>query len=379
MAALLFRSLFRAGLCVGLGLSLGGAVLAADPALNANTAADPNAPQPAELEEALPLLQQYYYNPSALQSAHTAQDLPALLPHLRGVAFLNPPDGASPIHNELLPGQFGYWRITSFSFAAKGGKTLELGAKLNEWTTNGLRGMIVDLRHCRDSDSGDNGGAFDAATRIASAFLPDGTILFSIQALQLPQKLYQTAAVPHPFAIPPLVVLTDRATEGAAEVLATVLRQQAGAIVIGQTTPGDEALFTFAKLSSGRLLRIPIAPVLLPDGTSLLGTPVAPDIAVYVDDRVQGQVLAQIALGTAAQGLVEAPIRLRLNENALVHEENPEIDEILAEQARAAHKDMSAPLQDLTLMRALDVLKGIALFPSTAPPETTPPAPPALH
>jgi len=369
MAALLFRSLFRAGLGAFFWLRLSIGVASADPT------PDPNAPQPAELEEALPLLQQYYFNPSALQGAqgaHTAQNLPALLPRLRGVAFLNPLDEPTPIHGELLPGQFGYWRIGSLS--AKDGKAL--GVQWNDWTAHGLRGMIVDLRHCRASDGAD---AFDAATRIASFFLPDGTILFSIQALQLPQKLYQTTAVPHPFAVPPLVVLTDRATEGAAEVLATILRQQAGAIVIGQTTPGDAALFTFAKLSSGRLLRIPIAPVLLPDGTALLGTPVAPDIAVYVDDQVQGEVLAQIALGTAAEGLVEAPTRLRLNENALVHEENPEIDEILAEQARAAHKDPSAPLQDLTLMRAIDILKGIALFPSLAAPETAPTAPPALH
>jgi len=360
MAAFSFRHLFRAGL-LGIWMSA------------AAWAADPNAPQPAELEEALPLLQQYYFNPSALQAVRSAQDLPALLPHLRGVAFLNPPEQEVPIRSELLPGKFGYWRIGSL--AAKDGK--ELGAELNDWTGHGLRGMIVDLRHCR---SGDGGDGFDIAARIASAFLPDGTLLFSIQALQLPQKLYQTAAVvPHsPFAAP-LVVLTDRATDGAAEVLAEVLRRQAGAIVIGQTTPGDEALFTLAKLKSGRLLRIPIAPVLLPDGTSLLGTPVAPDIAVYVDDQVQVQVLAQIALGTAAQGLVEAPTRLRLNENALVHEENPEIDEILAEQARAAHKDASAPLQDLTLMRALDVLKGITLFPSAAAPETAPAVTPGLH
>ena len=371
MAALLFRHLLRAGL---LGIGMSGVVLAADPV------PDPNAPQPAELREALPLLQQYYDNPSALQGIHTAQDLPAILPHLHGVAFLNPGEEAeaSWIRSELLPGRFGYWRIGSL--AVKDGKAQALAAELNDWTAHGLRGMILDLRHCRGGEGNGNGAdPFDAATRIASAFLPDGTILFSIQALQLPQKLYQTAAlVPHPPFAAPLVILTDRATDGAAEVLATVLRQQAGAIVIGQTTPGDEALFTFAKLSSGRLLRIPIAPVLLPDGTPLLGTPVAPDIAVYVDDQAGVEVLAQIALGTAAQGLVEAPTRLRLNENALVHEENPEIDEILAEKARAAQKDASAPLRDLPLMRAVDVLKGIGLFPSVAPAETPPP-PPALH
>jgi len=368
MAPLLFRPLLRAALGGIVVLSLGTAL--ADPA------PDPAAPSPAELQEALPLLQQYYYNPPALQGLHSAQDLPALLSHLRGVAFLNPPDEASPppIRSELLPGKFGYWRVATL--AAKDWKAL--GNEWNDWNTHGLQGMIVDLRHCRNGSTAAD--PFDAAARLASYFIPEGTLLFSVQALQLPQKLYQTAApATHPSAIPPLVVLTDRATDGAAEVLAEVLRRQAGAIVIGQSTPGDQALFTYAKLQSGRLLRVPIAPALLPDGTALLGTPVKPDIAVYVEDRLQDELLAQIELGSAAQGLIEAPLRLRLNENALVHEENPEIDEVLAERDRAAHKDPAAPLPDTPLMRALDILKALALPPQTATVETAPTPLPAAH
>jgi hypothetical protein len=316
---------------------------------------------PAEAAEIAALLQKYYDDPAALNGI-TPANAAALLGRLPGVALLPaaPESRAAAVRSELLPGRIGYWRAAGLSIK----DTAALATELRDWNAGHLRGLVVDLRHC---DPPATAEAFADAARIAGYFIPEGQLLFSIQGLQTPQKLYQTGPALPGLPLnpaPPLIVLVDRATAGAAEALAEALRRQAQAIVVGRSTAGTAALFTYQKLSSGRFLRIPTARVLLPDGNPLLGVPVAPDIAVFVDDRTENEALAQIALGPAARGLVEAPLRHRMNEASLVHEENPEIEEVLAEQYRQARRDDPAPLQDVTLMRAIDILKGIALFPA---------------
>jgi hypothetical protein len=329
-------------------------------------------PSPAEAEEIAPLLLKYYQSPAALRDLRAPADLAALWPGLtapgpgRGVFLLSsgeaPSKAAPVVHAELLPGRVGYWRAAGFNLPKDGAP---LAAGLADWTSTSVGGLIVDLRDTAAPDD------YAGATRLASFFVPTGTVLFTVQGLQVPQQVYTTGIPPGDGKVYtlPLAVLVNRQTRGAAEALADALRRDAGAIVVGRSTPGQEALFIQKRLRAapGRVLRVAQAPVLLPDGVPLAGQPVTPDIAVYVDDRDESVVLAQLDLGPAARGMVEAPIRHRMNEASLVHEENPEIEEILSEQYHQAKPDAAAaPVQDVALMRTVDIVKGIALYPATA-------------
>ncbi|HEY8967168.1 MAG TPA: hypothetical protein VIM58_12020, partial [Candidatus Methylacidiphilales bacterium] len=144
--------------------------------------------------------------------------------------------------------------------------------------------------------------------------------------------------------------------------LAAVLRREAGAIVLGRTADDSAALYQTVPLDADTVLRVPVASVQLPDGSDLLGNPVTPDVALYIDPKAEREVLAQTALGSASKGLVEAPPRHHMNEASLVHEENPEIADFLVSPAKGTAEE-AVPLQDTALLRAVDMIKGLTLFP----------------
>ena len=69
-----------------------------------------------------------------------------------------------------------------------------------------------------------------------------------------------------------LVVLVDGDTAGAGEVIAAVLRTHVRAYIVGQQTQGEAAQFDELPLPSGKVLRVAIGEVTLPDNS-----PVFPD------------------------------------------------------------------------------------------------------
>ena len=93
-----------------------------------------------------------------------------------------------------------------------------------EFNAAGAGGMILDLR-------GDGGGSLKEAVQLSSLFVPDGPVVivrdvFNTVPLQIPRG--------NPAAFrKPLVVLTDRASASASEIVAGFLRDTGRAIVLG--------------------------------------------------------------------------------------------------------------------------------------------------
>jgi carboxyl-terminal processing protease len=161
------------------------------------------------------------------------------------------------------------------------------------------------------------------------------------------------------------VVLMNGRTAGAAEAFAAAMRASGGAILLGRSSAGQAALFQENKLGSGRYLRLAVGRVALADGTQLYGKPVSPDIDIYINDDKEKEALQDETTHTDAAPLVlELPARGHLSEAALVRDETPELDEALADQLHdnkpADGKDHTQ-LQDIALMRAMDVLRTIDL------------------
>lgn len=84
-----------------------------------------------------------------------------------------------------------------------------------------------------------------------------------------------------------IVVLTDRATLGAAEVLATVLRQKADAELVGMRTFGFAGRQTMLQLGSGGVLFLADAFYTGPDA-EVLNEPLEPDLRVERRSRAFG-------------------------------------------------------------------------------------------
>jgi carboxyl-terminal processing protease len=114
--------------------------------------------------------------------------------------------------------------------------------------------VVLDLR-------GNGGGDVMAAVNVADRFVADG-VLVTLAGRTIPApaggaqgELPWNVAVPgHPLEGAPVVVLVDRHTASAAEIVAGALRERAGAVLIGERTFGKglaQALRVNAELGVG--------------------------------------------------------------------------------------------------------------------------------
>jgi hypothetical protein len=323
------------------------------------------------LAEALPVLQANYIDAKKLPAREGAR-LNDLIAQSSGSICLCAPETGSPpapIVAAFLPDNIIYWRLASFT--PETGWS-DLATQLNQWIGQNAEGIVLDLRSNMRPDD------YAGAAQVASFFVPDKTALFTSRDVFGNDHAYAGTYQGTPFH-QPIVLITDKQTVGAAEVVTACLKAR-GALVVGQVTKGKAAVFTEEKLSSGQILRYASARVYLPDGTELWGHPVNPDIGLTVDEQNEKNALALIGQHAVSDVVREATARHRLSEASLVQGENPELDDYLASREKKPDAAIAKPaVQDMALIDALDSLKAIRLSQkwiasvsgTVPPPETT--------
>jgi len=78
----------------------------------------------------------------------------------------------------------------------------------------------------------------------------------------------------------PMVVLTDGASHSAAEYFATAMKQSGRATLVGMPTAGNTEGITGFNLPDGSIIRLAVETLILPDGKTMEGTGVIPDVEV---------------------------------------------------------------------------------------------------
>ncbi len=78
----------------------------------------------------------------------------------------------------------------------------------------------------------------------------------------------------------PMVVLTDGASHSAAEYFAAAMKESGRATLVGMPTAGNTEGITGFNLPDGSLIRLAVQTLVLPDGTTLEGKGVEPDVRV---------------------------------------------------------------------------------------------------
>jgi carboxyl-terminal processing protease len=171
---------------------------------------------------------------------------------------------------ELVDGRIGYLRLLGFSDRA----AEELATAVRGHVSTGRTMLILDLR-------GNPGGYVTAARSIASQFIGSGPIFWEQDA-----KGNQTAveAIPGGAAVDPgirLVVLVDRGSASASEIVAAALQDAGRALLVGQTTFGKGSVQQWQELpGGGGAFRLTIARWLTPEKRWIHDLGVAPDVPV---------------------------------------------------------------------------------------------------
>jgi carboxyl-terminal processing protease len=129
-----------------------------------------------------------------------------------------------------------------------------------------VAGLVLDLR-------GNGGGLLDEAVAVASIFIHDGTIV-STAGRVVPRHVY-TATGGAIRASLPVVVLVDRGTASAAEIVTGALRDRHRAKIIGTRTFGKGVFQEIHELPNGGALDLTVGQYFLPDGENIGGHGVA--------------------------------------------------------------------------------------------------------
>ncbi|HXA55125.1 MAG TPA: S41 family peptidase [Solirubrobacteraceae bacterium] len=138
-----------------------------------------------------------------------------------------------------------------------------LEAVENELQREHVRGLVLDLRS-------NPGGLVEEAQLIASIFLPRGAVVVTTRGRVQPTQVLRALGGAIPASIP-LVVLVDRNTASAAEILTGALQDHRRATVIGTHTFGKGVFQEEQPLANGGALDITVGEYFTPNGHNLGG------------------------------------------------------------------------------------------------------------
>ena len=154
------------------------------------------------------------------------------------------------------------------------GAGAELRAQVEKVLHQGARGLILDMR--------DNpGGLLNEAVNVASIFIPDGTIV-STDGRAQPRQVYVARGGAIPTSIP-MVVLVDRGTASAAEIVTGALHDRGRAKVVGTRTYGKGVFQEIEPLPNGGALDFTVGEYFTPNGTNLGGGGVKEGVGIKPD------------------------------------------------------------------------------------------------
>ncbi len=213
------------------------------------------------------------------------------------------------VSTRILPSGVGYLRLTQFT---QGSADL-VAAGLRQLLQDGARGMVLDLR-------GNPGGLLEASVNIASHFLERGVVVTLDSGRG--QTTAYTVRPRDPKYTGPLVVLVDRGSASASEVVAGAL-QDTGVKLVGTRTYGKATVQAVYRFRDGSGLRLTIARYLTPSGRDIEANGLTPDIEITsvgaaigtVDDAQLNRAVAVVQ--QAAEAPRAAPAAYRAQRPAM--------------------------------------------------------------
>jgi len=245
-----------------------------------------------------------------------------------------------------LEGNVGYVRISSFSERAEVG-LIEALDDFKKELGDDLAGIVLDLRN-------NPGGLLPQAVKVADVFLEQGEVVSTRGRIEDSGRRFMAEAGDLADG-KPLVVLINGGSASASEIVAGALQDHKRAIVMGTKSFGKGSVQTVIPLGDQGAMRLTTARYYTPSGVSIQAKGIEPDIFVP-RARVE-------ALEPTRPPRREADLRGALDngqgESGETPEAAPSEEAPGAEEAEGATPEVE---EDYQLSRALDLVRGIALY-----------------
>jgi len=225
----------------------------------------------------------------------------------------------------------GYVRLISFQERT----SRDLQDELKALREKGMRGLVLDLRN-------NPGGLLTQAVQIADLFLEKGKLIVYTEGRAKSQNLSFVDQHDNPQDFP-MVVLVNKGSASASEIVAGALQDHQRAVVVGTQTFGKGTVQTVIPLNDGSGLRLTTAKYFTPNKRAIDGAGLTPDIVVEPPKP---------PTTTKNQG----PTKDRRQETIGEQEGDP---------SRPLGRSAPDPKNDPQLGRAVEVLKAILIYERT--------------
>ncbi|OSQ47106.1 S41 family peptidase [Thalassospira alkalitolerans] len=232
----------------------------------------------------------------------------------------------------------GYIRITKFNEQTFSGLQRAI-TDMRDQIGPEMKGLVLDLRN-------NPGGLLDQAISVSDAFLDKGEIVSTRPRDTENTERYN--ARPGDLAEGlPIIVLVNDGSASASEIVAGALQDHRRAVIMGTRSFGKGSVQTILPMPGNVALRLTTARYYTPSGKSIQEVGIVPDIIVPQ---------AHVESIETAQRRSEADL------NGALRNEDQTIDDAAnkANDRRSAAEEIAQ--KDYQLSRALDMIRGIALF-----------------
>jgi carboxyl-terminal processing protease len=182
----------------------------------------------------------------------------------------------------------GIVTLSTFSEGAHG----RVRKEIDELLDKGAEGILLDLR-------GNGGGLLDEAVLVGSVFIDEGLIV-STKGRTKPERKYDAVGGAIDADVP-VVVLVDRGTASASEIVAGAIKDRRRGTVVGVRTFGKGVFQEVQPLSNGGLLDITVGQYYLPNGENIGNKGVRPTVKARDDADTDRDEALPIALAELAR------------------------------------------------------------------------------
>jgi carboxyl-terminal processing protease len=261
---------------------------------------------------------------------------------------------------QLQGSDIGYVRITSFNEQADSGVKHAIGELKNQ-AGGKLAGIVLDLRN-------NPGGLLDQAVAVSNDFLKQGEIV-STRGRHSEDAQRFNAQPPGDLTNGlPMVVLINGGSASASEIVAGALQDHHRAVLLGTRSFGKGSVQTIIQLPGHGAMRLTTARYYTPSGRSIQAKGIEPDIIVEpakIERVSQGTVRHEADLRGALKNTDQplgAPAKPPGDQSSAAPNVPPGTTPAAPQTESGVDPSVLGTTEDYQLARAVDMLRGLALF-----------------
>jgi carboxyl-terminal processing protease len=259
------------------------------------------------------------------------------------------------VRSEIFDG-IGYIRITTFSEQTTPGLLAAVDDFFREEGAM-LKGIVLDLRN-------NPGGLLTEAISVTDAFLEEGEIV-STRGRDASEGSHVYAKKGDIARGLPMVILINSGSASASEIVAGALKDHKRAVILGTRSFGKGSVQSVIPISNSSAIRLTTARYYTPSGLSIQARGIIPDIEVELAriEAVKGGNVREEDLRGALDGA-----KAGNESDDAVDTNNDDATDANGEDEEAATPEkLDQSKIDYQLARALDLIRGVAVFSALKP------------